>query len=276
MKTYEIKKVDYKNCIAIRPLKRCSEKGVEDFIAKEASSYSSENVGTIHTSIGKKAVDDDLRSEQKELSDLVSEVGEPTPAEVVEYKSSVSKETIHTLLATQVNNWSFQTSNSHELVTFYGKGTKPSIELFINFKESGDRSYLCMGHHFGYLSEDSLEYLKEKLLKVYKKVTTKVTGLGVVSETTSDNGVILQCESIKIEDPEKWFSLKEEALAGFMGEEEAPSFVEKLLGFFDFKVRDSISIYQLLSGANGVTLGEDDVAEYFLKNIKIDIKQIYA
>lgn len=271
----EIKRIsgNFKEDIPTLPLKRCTKRGVEDFIAEEASSYRCEDVGTIHNSVAKKAVDADLRTERKELaSETVS--AEPSVERVFKkFPSKVSANLIQNLLTTQVNKWNFQTSNSHDLVTFYAKGEKPSMELFVNFREDGDRSYICLGHHFGYLDNLALGFLKAKLGKVYDVITEEADKKELIWETVDAHNSLSKFERIKQEDPDTWNTLKEEAITEFLSEDE--SLIEKIFKFFNMNAEGGslVPLYRLMQED---ILDDETISNYLLDNIKIDIRQVYA
>jgi len=268
----EIKRIsgNFKEDIPTLPLKRCTKRGVEDFIAEEASSYRCEDIGTIHNSIAKKAVDADLRIERKELASNI-EHSEPSVDRVFKkFSSKVSTKLIRNLLTTQINNWNFQTSNSHDLVTFYARGVKPSMELFVNFKEDGDKSYICLGHHFGYLDSTSLDFLKEKLGKVFSIITEEVDKKELVWQKIDAYNSLSKFERIKQEDPDTWNDLKIGAIIEFLSEE---SILEKIFNFFRVNAEESILLYNLMQED---ILDDETISNYLLENIKIDIRQVYA
>jgi len=263
----------YRENVSTQPLQRCSKKGVEDFIAEEASSYKCDNIGTIHNSIAKKAVDADLRTEKKEIDQgvlLSNDVGLERRVER-SFPSEISADKIIELLTTQINKWSFQTSNSHKLNTFYAKGEKPSIELFINFKNEGDRSYICFGHSFGYLDSKVLFLLKEKLTQVYSIITEEVDKKELVWERVDINNSLSKFEKVKLEDPDSWNDTKYIALQEFISRD--PGNFEKILNFFGMNNAGSVSLYHLLKED---TLTDSTAENYLLDSIKIDVKQIYA
>jgi len=268
----EVQKIsaNFKGDVGIQPIQRCSKVGVSDFIAKEASSYSWKVVGTINNSVAKKAVDEDLNNERKEI-DLGTHIVGSIESNITKYPSDISKEKIKELLTTLINNWVFQTSNAHKLVTFYAKSSYSKTEIFINFKEDGDRSHICLGSNFGYLSSDVLNYFKYKINNVYNKITEEVSGKELVWENIKSDSGATKLEIIKLKDPDYWNTLKENALQEFMLDE--VSFFEKVLNFFELVNHDSIPIYHLLQEES---LNDNTVVNYLLDNIKIDIKQIYA
>jgi len=269
-KATEISKLaeDFKENTSIQSIKRCTPAGVGEFIASEASSYSCKNIGTIHNSIAKKAVDADLRTEKKEI-----EVGIQTDTPEVRssyemYPSEVSLEKIKDLLTTHINKWTFQTNNANELITFYAKSSSESkLEIFINLKKDGDRSHISLGSYFGYINPEVLGILRSKLENVFTKITEEAKRNVILTKDSVFGDT--QWEGIKLEDPDVWHNLKEIALQEFTSEEE--TLLEKVLHFFS--VEANISVYQMLKRD---TLDDRDITNYFLDNIKMDIKQIYA
>jgi len=272
--TREIEKIteNYKETVSTHPLQRCSKEGVEHFIAREASSYKAQNIGTIHNSIAKKSIDADLRAEQKKIDAGIQSTGKDILSHLNStYTSNVSFDMLKKLLTTQLNRWCFQTSNSGELISFYAKSPLEKMEVFINFKNNGDSSHICLGSNFGYIQSGDLSNIKVKLVKVYTKVTEKLEKKELLDEYTQD-GCTHRFERIKFEDPNQWNILKESALEEFL-RVDGVSLFEKVLSFFEFNIKEDVSIYHILKEE---TLNDNTVTNYLLDNIKIDVKQIYA
>jgi len=261
---------NFRDDVSILPLKRCSKKGVADFISKDASSYSCKNIGTIHDSIAKKAVDAHLGKEREELHQKTIDVffkRNNSTSLSLNPESDISKETLQELLVSCLNNWVFQISNGGELVTFYAKNQNETTELFLNFDMRGDTSYILFGNHCGNVSSEILEFLKNKLHKVYTKITADYNDTELLWKRIDSGSVTHKCERIKFEDPDNFNNLKKEALQEFILEEE--SLLEKILNFFDFK-----NIGHPLVFSEQIT--DATLINYYLENIKIDIRQIYA
>jgi len=281
--TREIAKItrDYSETVGTHPLQRCSEEGVDHFITREASSYQTKNIGTINNSVAKKAVDAELRILKKEI---VSGIPEQTchgvekfmstsemQSSYDKYPSEISFSKIKDLLVTRLSDWCFQTTNSGELTSFFAKSPFEKMELFVNFKNNGDTSHICLGPNFGYIQPEDLSNLKSKLTKVFSKITEDLEKKVILDEY-NQFGCTTRMERFRMKDPEYWYQLKEEALAEFLKIEEV-SFFEKVLSFFDPNNNGHIFIQDTLKEE---TLNDNTIAHYLLDNIKIDIKQVYA
>jgi len=271
--TREVKRIsgNFREDVSTQPLQRCSKEGVEHFIAREASSYKVQNIGTIHNSIAKKSIDADLKNEKKEIVQGIDDYDVEDSSHET-YRSDISFSKIKELLVTQLSKWCFQTSNSGELISFCAKSPLVKMELFINFKNNGDSSHICLGPNFGYIQPGNLSNLKTKLKKVYSKITEDLEKKELMYEYTQF-GNTHRLERIKQEDPEQWNVLKKSALEEFLRVEEV-SFFEKILNFLELNsAKEGLSIYHILIED---TLNDNTVTNYFLDNIKIDVKQVYA
>jgi len=275
-KAIKISKVitEAKSEVALQPLKRCSKEGVSDFIAREATSYQYKNVGTIHNSVAKKAVDAELRTEQKEIeAGLLPNLDISESHRVKrEYSSNISIEKLKEILLTRTTSWVFQTSNSHKLVTFYAKSETGGIEVFINFKDSGDSSHILLGYLFGYLPKDTLDVIREDLSEVFEKITEETEKVELISEVTLWDNTISRIERIKQEDPDTWNEVRYEALQKFTAKKELTLF-EKFLNLLNISGFAESHFYEI---PTDFSLSDEVVENYLLDCIKIDIKQVYA
>jgi len=267
-KTFE----DLKHNTSILPIHRCSSAGVHDFISREASSYSCESIDTIHNSVAKKAIDADLHTERKEIQDGAyidkSEAGSSYEA----YPSEVSFTKIRELLTNQINQWTFQTNNAKKLVTFYAKSSsKAKLEIFVNFRKDGDKSYILLGNNFGYIYPEVLAALRIKLCSVFSKISEETEKKELLEEFTDTSGITHKTERLKFEDPDYWFDLKDQALKEFMLGEE--SLLERILSYLNINSANSISMHNFFREE---VLDDKIVTNYLLDSIKIDVKQIYA
>ena len=264
---YKIKKNFNKNTPIIPFLHRCSDVGVEDFIAREASSYKCIPVGNIHNSVAKKSIDVNLRQECNVIQSLTIQDTLSEDYSIFErYSSDVSSKKIKDLLTTCLTKWVFQTSNSNKLVTFYAKSSNLKIELYVNFSKEGDASHLCLGDDFGYISPEVLTILQKDLSKVFSKVTAAAGKTELIWKKNNN-----KLEKLKMEDPDTWYSVKHQALSDFISEEK--SFFEKILEILGLSGSCDSFLLHLFSKN---TLTDSDAENYLLDSINIDIRQIYA
>lgn len=246
------------------PLKRCSDDGVKDFIAKEASSYSTKHIGTISNSVAKKAVDADLRVELKEIA---SGILQEKPATDY-YEADVSYRKILEILSKVATRWVFQTTNAYEMKTFCAKSeNSTNVEVFINTSNSGQSSYLCLGGT--YLSgfrPDTLGRLQKSLLSAYKILSEDI--VPVLSNSDCSNHIKHDL------DPELWAVRKKEAISSILESDVgSKSMLEIILDFFDLS---SVDRFYFENNFSNIALEDSYVDDFFKEKITVDIKQVYV